>query len=123
VLNSGKSGTQIAVDATVGDVIYIRVLGGSYNNFRITLPVEAVCISWDGRALGVPPLNSYNHAYVVPANATTDTPMVTSVARRCEFLIKAEAPVSTFAKVEFMETRGGAVTCTALIPFNIRAKV
>ena len=37
VLNSGKSGTQIAVNAKVGQTIYIRTLGGSYNNLRIHL--------------------------------------------------------------------------------------
>ncbi|MFB3886429.1 MAG: multicopper oxidase domain-containing protein [Thermodesulfobacteriota bacterium] len=112
--NSGRSGSQIAVNARVGQTILIRCLGAAYNNIRVTLPVDAVCIAWDGRALGVPPYGRYNEAYVIPANA-----MTFSVARRCDLLVKAEAPISSFAKIEFMETRGGAVTCTALIPFNI----
>lgn len=119
-LNSGKSGAQIAVNATVGQTILIRLLGGSYNNIRITLPVDAVALAWDGRALGVPPFGLYNYPYVIPANTPTSaTPTVSSVARRCDMLIKAEAPINTTAKIEFMETRGGAVTCTALIPFVI----
>jgi hypothetical protein len=112
--NSGKSGSQIAVNAHVGQTILIRCLGAAYNNIRVTLPVDAVCIAWDGRALGVPPYGRYNQAYVIPANA-----MTFSVARRCDLLVKAEAPISSFAKIEFMETRGGDVVCTALIPFNI----
>jgi hypothetical protein len=116
-LNSGRSGTQIAVNAKVGQVIFIRNLGGAYNNVRLTLPVDGVVIEWDGRALGVPPFGLYTTPYVIPAN----TPSQFSVARRCGILVKAETPISSFAKIEFSETRGGAITCTALIPFNITA--
>jgi hypothetical protein len=115
--NSGKIGTQVSVNAQVGDTILLRCLDGAYNNLRVTLPVDAVIIAWDGRPLGVPPFGGYNHAFVVPK----DTPMTISVARRFDALIKAEAPTlsNTFAKVEFLETRGNAVTATALIPFRI----
>jgi len=115
--NSGKSGTQVSVNAQVGQTILLRCLDAAYNNLRITLPVDAVIIAWDGRALGVPPCGSYNHAFVVPKN----TPMTISVARRFDALIKAEAPTpsNTFAKIEFMETRGNTVTATALVPFTI----
>ncbi len=114
VTNSGRSGTQIAVNAQVGQTIFLRCLDAAYNNIRVTLPVDAVITEWDGRALGVPPFG-YNEAYVLPANS----PITFSVARRFGALIKAETPINTFAKVEFLETRGGAVTCTALIPFVI----
>ena len=115
--NSGKSGTQVSVSATVGQTILLRSLDAAYNNLRVTLPVDAVIIAWDGRALGVPPFGRYNHPFVVPKN----TPMTYSVARRFDALIKAEAPTppNTFAKIEFLETRGNAVTATALIPFTI----
>jgi hypothetical protein len=113
--NSGKSGSQIAVNATVGQTILLRCLDAAYNNIRVTLPVDAVIIAWDGRPLGVPPFGSYNHAFVVPKN----TPMTLSVARRFDALIKAEAPINTVAKIEFLETRGGTVTATALVPFTI----
>ena len=116
-INSGRSGSQIAVNARVGQSIFIRCLGAAYNNNRLTLPVDSVIIEWDGRALGVPPFNRYNRAYIVPAN----TPINFSVARRFGLLIKAETTMSAFAKMEFMETRGDAVTVTALIPFNISA--
>ena len=115
--NSGKTGTQVSVNAQVGQTILLRCLDAAYNNLRVTLPVDAVIIAWDGRPLGVPPFGAYNHAFVVPKN----TPMTTSVARRFDALIKAEAPTpsNTFAKIEFLETRGNAVTATALIPFTI----
>ncbi len=114
--NSGKSGSQVSINAQVGQTIFLRCLDAAYNNIRTTLPVDAVIVEWDGRALGVPPYCRYNHAYVVPAG----TPIMQSVARRFGALIKAETPMNTFAKVEFMETRGNAVTATAMIPFVIR---
>ncbi len=113
--NSGRSGSQVSVNVQVGQTIFLRCLDAAYNNIRVTLPVDAVIIEWDGRALGVPPYCRYNHAYVVPAG----TPIMSSVARRWGALIKAEAPNTTPAKIEFMETRGNAVTATALIPFVI----
>jgi hypothetical protein len=113
--NSGKSGTQIAVNAKVGQTILLRCLDAAYNNMRVTLPVDAVIIAWDGRPLGIPPFGRYNHAFVVPKN----TPMTISVARRFDALIKAEAAINTTAKIEFLETRGNDITCTALIPFTI----
>ena len=45
---------------------------------RITFPVDVVIIEWDGRALGVPPLNRYTRPILVKAG----TPIVHSTARR-----------------------------------------
>jgi hypothetical protein len=115
--NSGVSGSQIHVNAQVNKTVLIRCLDAAYNNIRVTLPVDAVITNWDGRALGVPPFGLYNEAYVLPKN----TPIEISVARRFEALINESTPISSFAKVEFLDTRGGVVTCTALIPFNITA--
>jgi hypothetical protein len=111
--------SQIAVSARVNQTILIRALDAAYNNTRLTLPVDAIIIEWDGRALGVPPYGRYNHAFVLPAN----TPIEFSVARRFSALIRetTPTPANTFAKVEFLETRGGELTQTALIPFNITA--
>jgi hypothetical protein len=114
-LNSGISGTQIAVNAQVGQTILVRCLDAAYNKARITFPVDVVINAWDGRALGVPPYGLYNHPFVLPAN----TPYEISTARRFEALIKANAPNSTPAKVEFLDTRGSGLLMTALIPFNI----
>jgi hypothetical protein len=107
--------SQVSVNAQVGQTIFIRCLDAAYNNIRVTLPVDAVIIEWDGRALGVPPFGLYNEAYLLPKN----TPITISVARRFGALVRETSPISSFAKVEFMDTRGGNVTQTALIPFNI----
>ncbi|MBI5585296.1 MAG: multicopper oxidase domain-containing protein [Deltaproteobacteria bacterium] len=115
--NSGRSGSQIAVNARVGQTIFIRCLDAAYNNIRVTLPVDAVITEWDGRALGVPPFGLYNQAYVLPKN----TPIEISVARRFGAIVNESTPISSFAKVEFLDTRGGVLNATALIPFNITA--
>ncbi|OGP73549.1 MAG: hypothetical protein A2V86_04735 [Deltaproteobacteria bacterium RBG_16_49_23] len=114
-LNSGVSGSQIAINATVGQTILVRCLDAAYNKTRITFPVDVVIIAWDGRALGVPPFGRYNHAFLLPAN----TPITTSTARRFDGLIRATTPVNSFAKVEFLETRGDDITVTARIPIVI----
>jgi hypothetical protein len=113
--NSGKSGGQVSINAQVGQTIFLRSLCAAYDPVRITLPVDAVIIEWDGRALGVPPYCRYNHAYVLPAG----TPITHSVARRFGALMKAETPMNTTAKVEFISSRGSAVVATAQIPFVI----
>ena len=41
-------------------------------------------IAFDGRALGVPPFDQYNHAFLLPAG----TPMSYSTARRFDALIR-----------------------------------
>lgn len=119
-LNSGIAGTQIAINAQVGQTILIRALSASYNTGMITLPVDAVIIAADGRALGVPPCGQYNHAFLLPAN----TPIRLSVARRADALIRVSSPVNDFATVQFIDTRcgetdPGPVLMTARIPFNI----
>jgi hypothetical protein len=114
-LNSGVSGSQIAINAGVGQTILLRCLDAAYNKTRITFPVDVVIIAWDGRALGVPPFAKYNHAFLLPAN----TPITISTARRFDGLIRATSPINSFAKVEFLETRGGDVTVTARIPIVI----
>ncbi len=123
-LNGGKgargvprnTGTQVAVDARVGETILIRCLDAAYNKARITFPVDVVIIAWDGRALGVPPFGNYNQAFVLPKN----TPYTISTARRFDALVNSAVPVpNSSVKVEFLETRGNEVTATALIPFSI----
>lgn len=111
-----KTGTQVAVDARVGETVLIRCLDAAYNKTRITFPVDVVIIAWDGRALGVPPFGLYNQAFVLPKN----TPYTISTARRFDALVKSATPVlNSSVKVEFLETRGNEVTATALIPFSI----
>jgi len=98
-LNSGVSGSQISINAFVGQTILIRCLNAAYNSIRVSLPVDVVVIAWDGRALGVEPYG-HNNAY----------------------LVRATAPVNSYATVEFINNRGEnipgneQVVCIARIP-------
>lgn len=131
-LNSGVTGTQVSVNARVGDTILFRCLNAAYNNVRYTFPVDVVVIAWDGRALGVPPYGQnpqtgefINHAYEVKAGTpihggADPTENKISVARRFDALCRPTAPFDGFATVEFMDTRGGdTVLMTAKIPITI----
>jgi hypothetical protein len=114
-LNSGVSGSQISVEAQVNQTVLLRCLNAAYNTIRVTLPVDAVITSWDGRALGIPPLQQYNRAYLVPAN----TPQTMVTGRRFEALIRPTGNQNQPAIVEFLDTRGGNVLMTTEIPFRI----
>lgn len=124
-LNSGISGTQISVNATTGNVILVRILNAAYNFLRITLPVDAVIIAWDGRALGVAPYG-HNESYLVPANTPIDVNTV-SVARRFDALIKANTPINDFIIAEFIDNKSQVqeageqlrVLMTAKVPFVV----
>jgi hypothetical protein len=114
-LNSGVFGTQVAVNARVGQTILVRSLDAAYNNTVVTFPVDVVIIAWDGRALGVPPFGLYNEAIQVPAN----TPILVTTARRFDALIYAKSPINSFATIKFFDTRGNDLLVTARIPFVI----
>jgi hypothetical protein len=120
-LNSGVSGTQVSINARIGDTILIRCLCAAYNCVSITFPVDVVIIAFDGRALGVPPFGLYNAAFVVKKGI----PFHLSTARRFDALIRSTKPINSFAKVEFINTRGQVpgfpedVVMTAQIPIVI----
>jgi hypothetical protein len=114
-LNSGVSGTQVAVNAQVGQTILVRCLDACYASILVTFPVDVVVIAWDGRALGVPPFGLYNHAYVVPAG----TPIRQSTARRFDALIRPTQAMRSFVNVEMQDTRGDRTIFRGRIPFNI----
>ncbi len=114
-INSGVSGTQVAVNASVGQTILIRCLDAAYAGTKVTFPVDVVIVAWDGRALGVPPFGLYSEPYLVPAN----TPVELSTARRCDILIRPVQAMSSFVNVEFYDTRGDRLLIKAQIPFNI----
>ncbi|MBK5277185.1 MAG: carboxypeptidase regulatory-like domain-containing protein [Desulfuromonadales bacterium] len=124
-LNSGISGTQISVNAATGDTILIRILDAAYNFLRITLPVNAVIIAWDGRALGVAPYG-HNESYLVPAGTPIDVNTM-AVGRRFDALIKADNPINDFIIAEFInhksqEPSAGEkleVLMTARVPFVV----
>ncbi|MBI2851482.1 MAG: carboxypeptidase regulatory-like domain-containing protein [Chloroflexi bacterium] len=122
-LNSGISGTQVSIEAEVGQTILVRGLDAAYDCVDVTFPMDVVVIAWDGRALGVPPYGQYNAPYTVPAG----THIHQSVARRFEALIKVDSPINDFATVEFVDNEGQVegdanaqrVIATARIPINI----
>ncbi|GFO68816.1 hypothetical protein GMLC_23950 [Geomonas limicola] len=119
-LNSGVTGTQIPINAQVGQTILVRCLDAAYNSLRITFPVNVVIVAWDGRALGQPPFG-FNEAYLVPAGTTIHM----STARRFDALIRVNAPISDFVVAEFINTRSQIpgeneeVLMTCRIPINI----
>lgn len=120
-LNSGVSGSQISVNARVGQTILVRCIDAAYNSISVTLPVDAVIIAMDGRALGVPPFGLYNSAFILPAGV----PFHLSTARRFDALIRPTQPIDSFATVQFIDTRGQVpgtpevVLMTARIPFVV----
>lgn len=118
-LNSGISGSQVSVEAYVGQTVLFRVLDAAYNNCVYTFPFDIVIIAWDGRALGVAPYG-FNNAYEVPAN----TPITVSVGRRFDALARFTSAGNHQVECKFIDTRGAdtsfeVVTCTALVPVNV----
>ncbi|MHB8882830.1 MAG: multicopper oxidase domain-containing protein [Thermodesulfovibrionales bacterium] len=114
-LNSGVVGMQVPVNAQRDKTILVRVLCASYVFVRVTFPIDVVIIAYDGRALGVPPFNQYNHAFSVPAG----TPLDLSTARRFDVLMRSSTTVSDFATVQFRHNRNNALLFTGRIPINI----
>lgn len=122
-LDSGQSGTQVSINAKVGQTILIQVINAAYNTSEIRMPVDILIIGADGRGLGIPPFRQYSQPFVLPAN----TPIRLSVARRADAIFKVMSPISSFATVEFFDTRSedpfssGNRLFTARIPINITA--
>jgi FtsP/CotA-like multicopper oxidase with cupredoxin domain len=114
-LNSGVTGMQVPINALRDQTILIRILCAAYINIVITFPIDVVIIAFDGRALGVPPFNQYNHAFLLPAG----TPYKLSTARRFDVLMRSASTVSSNATVEFRQNRGDALLMTGLIPITI----
>jgi len=122
--------SQVSIQALVGQTVFIRCLDAAYNSTRVTFPkgLDVVIIEWDGRALGVPPLNKYTKPQLVRGG----TPITHSTARRWGAIFNAplsfKGKPNIFAKVEFLDTRsgdtmkitgGGDVLVTAQIPIQI----
>ncbi len=121
-LNSGVSGTQVSINARVGQTILIRVLDAAYNYARVTFPFDVMVIAHDGRALGVPPFGNYNSAWRLRAGR----PLTLSTAMRIDALTRFNRPFVGAAKVEFLDTQSatggpGPLLMTALIGVNITA--
>ena len=134
-LNSGMSNTQVSIHANRGETVFVRNLCAAYNSCRTTFPagLDVVVIEWDGRALGVPPLNRYTRPYLLPKNSDGTSTIIHSTARRWGAIFNVptnHASISSFATVEFLDTRstaqmsltppgGGEVLMTAEIPIDI----
>lgn len=103
---------QISVNAEAHQTILIRVIAGAYSLVKLKLPVDAVIISFDGRALGILPVN---RAFHFPAGET----ITLGTARRVEFLIRSETPVNDFAEVEYLNHRDRSLIFTGKIPVKI----
>jgi hypothetical protein len=114
-LNSGVRGMQISVNALVNQTVLVRCLCAAYVSVKVTFPVDAVIIAFDGRALGVPPFGSYTHPFLVKAGI----PFQLSTARRFDALIRSAAPVNSFANVEFIDVRTNRTLFNGRIPFVI----
>ena len=122
---NGGVAAQIAINATVGQTVFIRCLDAAYNFTKITFPLDVIIIEWDGRALGVPPFGNYNAPFTLPAGV----PITISTARRFGALMTAAAPTppDTFAQVDFLDTQSpfpgapGPRLVTARIPISFTA--
>jgi hypothetical protein len=117
-LNSGVTGMQISINAQRGQTILVRALCAAYVPITITFPVDVVIIAFDGRALGVPPFNQYNHPFLLPKG----TPYELSTARRFDALIRVETTspaVSDVARIHFTHNSGGKHLLNATIPITI----
>jgi FtsP/CotA-like multicopper oxidase with cupredoxin domain len=117
-MNGGVTGMQVSINAKKGKTILIRALCSAYVPITITLPVDAVIIAFDGRALGVPPWNQYNHPFLLPAG----TPYELTTARRFDALIRidpAAADVNDVAKIHFTHNSGGKHLLNGTIPITI----
>jgi hypothetical protein len=114
-LNSGVTGMQVSVNAPVNKTIFIRCLCAAYGIVKVTFPLDVVIIEYDGRAMGVPPLAQYNHAYTVKAG----TPIELSTARRFGCLMRSATPVNAVATAQFIHQRSNQPVFTGQIPIQI----
>ena len=117
-LNSGVTGMQISINATRGQTILVRALCAAYMPITITFPMDVVIIAFDGRALGVPPWNQYNHPFLLPKGTEYEL----STARRFDALIRVETTqpaVNDFATVHFTHNSGGRHLLFGKIPIKI----
>lgn len=114
-LNSGVTGMQVSVESTVNQTLLVRVLCAAYSKVRVSFPVDAIIIAFDGRALGVPPYGSYNNAFLLPAGQTIE---LTS-ARRFDAILRPISRVNSFAEVTYFSHSNNAKIFTGRIPFIV----
>lgn len=114
-LNSGVSGLQVSILAKRGETILVRVLCAAYSKVHIKFPMDVVIIAFDGRGLGIPPYGKYNKPFRLEAGDT----VALTTARRCDFLIRSEVAVDSFAEVTYFSHSSHKKLFTGRIPLRI----
>jgi FtsP/CotA-like multicopper oxidase with cupredoxin domain len=93
----------VAVTATVGQNILIRLVPAGYTIQEYTLEIDATVIAQDGHPLGVPPIDQYSYPFVVPAN----TPFRLTAGRRWDLLVAPTATGIFSFKVKYFDLNNG----------------
>jgi hypothetical protein len=114
--NCGVEGMQVSVNARVNQTILIRIIATAYDFIVLTLPLDAVVISVDGRTLGVEPRDLYSRPFLMRAGALFNI----SNSQRFELLIRTSTPINSFATVQFRNARDNSLRFTGRIPIRIR---
>lgn len=114
-LNSGVAGMQISIQAKVNQTVLVRGVCAAYTHLRITFPVDTVVIAADGRSMGIPPYDRYNRPFLVPAGQVIDL----DTAERKDFLFRTTEPLNSFAKIEYLSSRGETLIFTGRIPIQV----
>lgn len=115
-LNSGVTGMQVDINARVNQTILLRTIATGYSHLRVKFPIDVVIIALDGRALGIPPFDGYNRAFLLPAGTFFDI----DTAERKDFLIRSEVPVNSYAEVMYLNHRNdNELIFTGRIPIRI----
>ncbi len=93
-----------AVRAAYGKRILVRLLNASYSVLRVTLPLNAKCVSWDGR-----PLGRAGSPWCAPYDFLAGVPFELGTAQRCDFIIEPPPRGTYRAKLEFLHWITGQV--------------
>lgn len=89
---------RVMVRARRGETILVRLLNASYSILRVTLPLDAQCVSMDGHQLGGP-----DKPWCAPYTIRANTPFELTTAQRLDLLIRPRLPGVFTAKMEFLD--------------------
>lgn len=114
----GDSATfeKVAIKATVGQTILVRVLNAGYTIQEYTIGMPAEVIAMDGHPLGVPPAHSYSH----PFTLATNQPFRLTSAMRHDLLITATQAGRFRARVDFIHWVSGKRLFTAETSIDVK---
>lgn len=96
--NSTLTSPLVAVNASVGQTILIRLGCAGYNIHRYTLGLNAQVIAMDGRALGVPPRQNYSSPFTIPAGRS----FMLTTAMRYDLIVRPTTPGTFEFKVDYL---------------------